>query len=184
MQNVTPKAGPQPIACPLEDCAEPPWNGQIGEYCKGHKAWFDRQNGTGSTPIIQPDDPELLEREAKKAAANEAEEYRERRRVKTWRTLEDGRRIPEEYYTDEELAAIEAEAERMAEEATRRININTGMRMVEQTRRLEPGPRYDPVPQSDPVKEAAKLFKRALRGRYGKAAETSAWAFVAMLEER
>lgn len=173
MLNVTNKAGPQPVACPMDDCARAPWNGQIGEYCKPHKEWFDRQNGTAATPpIIQLDDPELLEREAEKAKAAEELEYRERRRVKTWKVLEDGRRVPEEYWSDEELAAIEAEVAEQAQEwIGTRGTANETMRLVERAQR----PRADPGP-SDPVKDATKFFKACLRGKKGKLAETLAWS--------
>lgn len=177
MQNVT-KAGPQRPACVLDDCTEPPVRGEV--YCQAHLDWYNRQNGTAATPpIIEPDDPELLEREARKAAALEEEEYRERRRVKTWKTLEDGRRIPEEYWSDAELAAIEAEAERNVRHIGGHIAMShEGSSLLLRDRDLGAAP---PV---DPAKAAAKLFRRALRGRYGQVTESAAWAFVAMLEER
>lgn len=169
MRAVT-KQGPQPPSCVVEDCDRPPAPGDV--MCAGHLRMAASQGGSLSMltpPIVEPDDPELMAREAKKAAAQEAVEYAERRRVKTWKTLENGRRVPDEFWSDDELAAMEEEAERTA----RDLQVRIGGRE-----------RLTILPAGDPVKEAAKLFKRALRGRYGKAAETGAWAFVAMLEER
>lgn len=168
------KEGPQPPRCILQACDNVPANGLVG-YCAGHeKLLGDGSNVTA--PLVEPDDPALLERLAKKAAAQEEQEYAERRRVKTWKTLENGTRTPEEYWSDDELKAIDEEAKQAV--------LHLGQANIERTLpRDYLGVPYVPAPE-DPVKEAAKLFKRALRGKLGEVARAHAWSFAAMLEER
>lgn len=183
MQNVA-KPGMQPPACPLEDCERPPHNGQVGEYCKPHRDYFDRQNGTASTPpVIEVDDPQLLEREAKKAAAAEQAEYAERRRVKTWKVLDNGSRVPEEYWSAEELEAIEAEAQRTALDMNVRL-ARTSLPMNQTfyddalaSRRAM----ANPVRDADPVKDATRFFKACLRGKKGELAKAMAWSTMRTL---
>lgn len=172
MQQVT-KAGPQKACCVIEDCDRPPAG--INEvYCKGHLEFY-RDGSPATPPIIQPDDPALLAATAQKAAAQEAEEYRERRRVKTWKTLENGTRVPEEYWTDEELATIEAEVGRS-------IDIGLGAAKLKNLPRDFLGVAYEPAPE-DPVKSATRVFKRALRGKLGELAKEHAWSTVRILDD-
>lgn len=176
MQQVT-KAGPQKACCVIEDCDRPPAG--INEvYCKGHLEFY-RDGSPATPPIIQPDDPALLAATAQKAAAQEAEEYRERRRVKTWKTLENGTRVPEEYWTDEELAVIEAEV--VASMNVRHVGgqISMSRELMDETRRFT-------IPlerEEDPVKAATRVFKRALRGKLGELAKEHAWSTVRILDD-
>lgn len=163
------RQGPQPPACVVESCDRLPANGLIG-YCTGHEKLLG-DGSTATPPIAEPDDPALLERLARQTATAEEQEYAERRRVKTWKTLENGSRVPEEYWTDEELAKIEEEAQaviRMGEPGIMRSHFPNGLPQ-------EPPP--------DPVKIATRAFKRALRGKHGPAAEKMAWAFAASLDD-
>jgi hypothetical protein len=170
------RPGPQPPRCVIQECESPPAGpGQV--YCAGHL--INASNGTATTPpIVEPDDPALLEREAKKAAAQEAEEYAERKRVKVWKTLENGSRVPEEYWTDEELEAIEAKV-RTTFVLHSGPPTMTGDEFAE--RQSKASPSLGPVPPPDPVKEATRQFKRALRGRYGPKAQKLAWALAETL---
>ena len=124
MRPVT-KQGPQPPSCCVEDCDRDPTPGDV--MCPGHLRLTLAQNGSqlpgisNSLPVVQPDDPRLLEAAANQAKEAEAKEYAERRRVKTWKTLESGTRIPEEYWSDEELAAMEENEDRHVAELTQRI---------------------------------------------------------------
>lgn len=177
------KEGPQPPACVVDSCERPPANGLVG-YCAAHRDHY--ADGSATTPpIIQPDDPALLEREAKKAAEAEAKEYAERRRVKTWKTLENGSRVPEEYWTDEELEAMEAHAEALVMSVrTRGVDLPVSKELIHESRAMAELMARDREREAvDPVKEATKAFKRALRGRYGPAAEKLAWALAETLGE-
>lgn len=167
------REGPQPPACVVESCELRPANGMVG-YCPIHAAQF--ANGSAITPpIVQPDDPALLEREAKKAAAQEAQEYAERRRVKTWKTLESGSRVPEEYWSDEELEAIEAQVEQSVRVSQARI--------LEQRIADDPMmPLYRAERAEDQEKAQLKLLRRALRGKLGQGAQLAAQGLVEMLE--
>lgn len=149
------REGPQPPACVLDSCDNPPANGMVG-YCATHERLY-----AASVSIVEPDDPALLERTARAAAAQEEKEYAERRRVKSWKTLENGSRVPEEYWSDEELEAIEA---RVALDMNARTS---GVQL--------------PVP-ADPEKAALKILKRALRGRYGPGARRVVEGLVELLE--
>lgn len=163
------REGPQPPACALQSCDNPPVNGMVG-YCPVHAAHY--ANGSAITPPIQePDNPDLIEREAKKAAEQEAKEYAERRRVKAWRTLENGTRVPEEYWTDEELEAIEAEVEQSVRVSQARI--------LEQRIADDPMmPLYRAERAVDPDKADLKLLRKALRGKLGPGAQKLVRALV------
>jgi hypothetical protein len=152
--RVVVREGPQPPRCVIQSCEMPPAPGTV--FCAGHAA--GAANGTAATPpIVEADNPALLAETARKAARQEEQEYAERRRVKTWKTLENGTRVPEEYWSDEELAAIERDVAM----ATRTA-----------------------VYVEDPTKVAAKAFRRALKGRYGPAMQKMAEAFAETLEGR
>lgn len=184
--NVT-RPGEQPPACSVQDCDHPPV--EVGGYCDGHKKYFAQRNGTALTPpIMEADDPELLAREAARAAVAEEREYAERRRVKTWRTLENGSRVPETYWTDAELVAIDAQAAEAlntnlpiigqpAEAAATPTNLDEHLRWY-----AGHGTPPGPAPQ-DPERAALKLLKRALRGKLGEGAGRAAWGLVEMLRE-
>lgn len=139
MQQVT-RPGPQPPACVVQDCYRPPAGpGEV--YCKGHLRIMGDKGSAITPPIAEPDDPELLERERRKAEERERREYEDRRRVKEWETLPNGTRRPKEYYTDEELKALEAEedrqvaqlAERIRHLPTNQVSTNETMRLVEES---------------------------------------------------
>lgn len=191
MRPVT-KPGEQPPTCVLEDCDAAPVAGDV--HCAAHLRYMQTHNGTATgPPVTEPDDPALLEREAKKARELEEREYAERRRVKTWRTNENGTRTPETYFTDEELAEFDARAQADVAELGARIRTPED--------RPAPAPRYaskvttpshtwefDPstgehIP-GDPTKAAAKLFRRALRGKCGPSAQKMAEAFVDYLRDQ
>lgn len=163
------REGPQPPACVVESCDNPPANGMVG-YCPAHEQQF--ANGSAITPpIVQPDDPELLERVAKKAEEQEAKEYAERRRVKSWIVHENGSRTPETYWTDEELEAIEAEVEQSVRVSQARI--------LEQRIADDPMmPIYRAERAEDPEKADLKLLRKALRGKLGPGAQKLVRALV------
>lgn len=174
------REGPQPPACVVESCDNPPVNGMVG-YCPLHAAHY--ANGSAITPpIVQPDDPELIERVAKKAAEQEAKEYAERRRVKTWKTLENGSRVPEEYWTDEELEAIEVRAQAEADRLAARFAFpDEPEHAFSSGRGPVPSPDQEDVDQE--IRDAARLFKRALKGKFGEPARALARSTAGMLAE-
>jgi hypothetical protein len=185
MQNIV-QPGEQPRRCVIDICSAPQVRGEV--YCRAHLEWFARQNGTATTPpVTEPDDPDLLEREAKRARAQEEEEYRERRRVKTWKTLDNGSRVPDEYYSDDELGAIEAQAAADLVEMERRLAA-TGPPVDDIAQIYEPLRQWQMRPsvaldQPDPVKEATKIFKAALKGKLGDLAKEHAWLTVRLLAD-
>lgn len=42
-----------PLACPLGDCEDPSWNGEIGEFCVKHKAQMEAKYGGVVEPAIE-----------------------------------------------------------------------------------------------------------------------------------
>jgi hypothetical protein len=182
------KEGPQPPACVVESCDRPPANGMVG-YCAAHRDHY--ANGSAATPpIVEPDDPALLEREARKAADAEAKEYAERRRVKTWKTLENGSRVPEEYWTDEELEAIEAEVAQDVVHIGGQAPVTKELvdefryasRVTTPSYSWEFDPKTGEHIRPDPEKAQLKLLRRALRGKYGQGPQLAVQGLVEMLE--
>jgi hypothetical protein len=196
MKPVT-KPGPQPPCCIVEDCPNDPVAGDV--HCAGHLRYMQTHNGSAITPpIVEPDDPDVLARAAAQAATQEQREYAERRRVKTWKTLENGTRIPEEFYTDAELAAIEARAEDDAAALSGRLGNAAALsgrlenvRLVA-TRLAVSRVWFDDArgfqaaaahPAEDPVKAATKVFKAALKGKLGELAQEHAWSTARLLAD-
>lgn len=172
------REGPQPPRCIVESCDNRPANGMLG-YCTGHEKLL----GAGSTatpPITEPDDPALLERTARQAAAAEEKEYAERRRVKTWKTLENGTRVPEEYWTDDELAIIDRQMDELADAAAVRMNVRTvGAELpVTQEMLQDATDTRRAIARYDAEKADLKLLKKALRGKLGPGAEKLVRALV------
>lgn len=178
------REGPQPPACVVESCDNPPVNGMVG-YCPAHAAQF--ANGSAVTPpIVEADDPELIERVAKKAAEQEAKEYAERRRVKVWKTLENGTRVPEEYWSDEELEAIEAEVAKDVVHIAGRAPVTEepadefryASRVTTPSYSWEFDPKTGEHIRPDPEKADLKLLRKALRGKLGPGAQKLVRALV------
>jgi hypothetical protein len=181
MQQVT-KAGPQPPACPIESCDRPPV--APGDYCERHRKWYDRTNGTAVTPPIEePDDPDLLEREQRRALQAEAKEYEDRRRVKTWTTLENGTRVPESWYSDEELAALDVQAAADVAAMSRMLAEDREVSLHGRDALGVPYHPDDPGVTPDPTRAQAKLFRRALRGKLGEAARAVAEAALIAIDQ-
>lgn len=194
MRAVT-KPGPQPPSCCVEDCDRDPAPGDV--MCKGHLKLTQNQNGSpqpqqpNTTPIVQPDDPRLLEAAQKQAAEQEAQEYAERRRVKEWEVLDNGLRRPLSYWSEEELAQMDAEEERHVAELAERIkHLETNRVDVDvvaqrsQAGILRAYPQAASGVQQDPTKAQAKLFRKALKGKLGPVAEHTARMCLYVLENQ
>jgi hypothetical protein len=171
------KPGEQPPACVVESCDKAPAAGDV--HCPGHLEYMRTHNGSAvGPPITEPDDPALIERTARAASVQEEKEYAERRRVKTWKTLENGSRVPETYWSDEELEAIEAEVAQSVRVSQARV---LEQRIADDP--MMPVYRASAHPE-DPINAGTRAFKRALKGKHGPAMQKMAEALVEQLYEQ
>lgn len=180
------REGQQPPQCIVESCPRTPAPGEV--MCPGHVKAHAANGTATTTAVTEPDDPDLLERTARQAALQEAEEYRERRRVKRWETKDNGTRTPVEWFTDEELVAIDAAAQTMVRDLDQRLSQMPQPEPNRYASKVTMGQySWDFDPQTgehikeDPVKAATKALKQALKGKHGPAAQKMAWALAESL---